>query len=904
MKKTIRRQSARGHRMLTDGKTAKSQFKHIDHSKFIISPSLKKLFSYIGLPPKSEFIPDDFQKEALKRLSDSDVLVSAPTGAGKTWIAMQAISDGLKSGKKIWYASPLKALSNSIYEILKVDFGTEYCGILTGDRKENADAPVIVGTTEILRNQLYDAMHQGTSITSDLVIVDEAHYISEPDRGVVWEEVFIYLPSRVRLLMLSATISNAEDLAGWLEKLRNVPTTVVKSEVRPVPLEMLFFIPEGKIVHLGGKNGISSEVKSYLNTQNKDHKKNYGEKHTGGFPFPVLMDILQTKNLLPAIIFLKSRNECDRAVESFMSFKKKKYTNEALFFDKINELIEHNHVIADYRHMKPLKNFRVASHHAGQLPQWKLFVEELMSKGYLDAIFSTSTVAAGVNFPARTVVLTQSDRFNGTEFLPLSVSEFHQMVGRAGRRGKDNIGFGLVLPGPYQDPVFINKISHSKPEPVSSKIKINFSMCLNLLLSHTPEDINKLLENSFGSWQAGSPPPYIMKSLTNITAELRKILPKAACKFSNPFTVSDFIDQRNKIKQDMRYTHSLLRRYGKMNLLLEYITPGRVFRGTDGELLVVIKRIRIKNRDGCLAADIFGNTRQIQLRKITVLTDCIIPFSGRSEESYFSKKLINIMPNSFNDIPVKNLSSVSLEKTKEKYDRENANLICSSCLHLKECSKNKKGTIRDLLSNLDDIAFNLRNTSLGLSISFSKHIKLLQETGFVDSHYKLSYDGIWASRLRVDFPIIIAEAIRNSAFNILEPELLAAGISIFAWDRDQDIQFLSKKTIFDLSIPFSVVKKILSSVESLLELMDRQGFNPPVLLRWPAGAIYLWAKGVNWDKLIEAVGIDDGDMASLIMRTVDHLRQLLDLSETHHDMALSAEKAINMIMREPVFITD
>ena len=892
-----------GRGMRIEGRNPKRSFRHINPDKFIVSPSLKKLFSVIGLPPKSEFIPDDFQKEALKHLLYSDVLVSAPTGAGKTWIAMQAISRALKNGKKTWYASPLKALSNYVYESLRADFGSEYCGILTGDRKENAEAPIIVGTTEILRNQLYDAMHKGTSISSDLVIIDEAHYISEPDRGVVWEEVFIYLPPRVRLLMLSATVSNAEDLVGWLERLRKVPTTVVKSEVRPVPLEMLFLIPEGKIVHLGGKNGINSEVESYIKKQKQDHKPFYSGKYSEEFSFTMLIDILRAKNLLPAIIFLKSRNECDRAVESFMTLERKRNVNESLFFDKINELIEHNHFIGKYKHMAPLKNFRVASHHAGQLPQWKLFVEEMMSKGYLDAIFSTSTVAAGVNFPARTVVVTQSDRFNGVEFLPLSVSEFHQMVGRAGRRGKDNIGFGLVLPGPHQDPIFINKISHSKPEPINSKIKINFSMCLNLLLSHTPEDINKLLENSFGSWQAGSPPSYITKKLTDITGALKEALPDAACNFSNPFTVSDFIDQRQEMRQEIRHSLRLLKRYGKMNLLLESIIPGRVFRGGDGELLVVIKRIRIKNRDGCLATDIFGNVHQVQLRKIEILTDHLISFSGQPREGYFSEKLMNIMPNSLNDIPVKDLSSTVIEKAKEKYNRENMNLICHKCLHLKECSKNRKGHIKGLFSELDNIALSLHNTSLGLFFSFSKHVKLLQETGFVDLQYKLSYDGIWASKLRVDSPIIIAEAIRKGVFNGLKPELLASGISIFAWDRDQEVQLLSKKTGFDLSPLFLIVKNIFESIEPFMELMIRRGFDPPLFFKWPAGAIYLWAKGVSWDKLIETVGINDGDMASLIMRTVDHLRQFLDLSETHPDIALAAGKAMHMIMREPVFIT-
>ena len=230
-------------------------------------PYLKPLFKKIGVPEPTLFEPDPFQVEALKQIKTSDVLVSAPTGSGKTWIASQAIRQYLSQGLRAWYASPLKALSNSIYQELSREFGSESCGILTGDRKENASAPIIVGTTEILRNQLYDAMQTGKTIRSDLVILDEAHYLSDPDRGVVWEEVLIYLPPRVRLLLLSATVSNAEEIAAWLEENRGTQTWVVRSDDRPVPLEMLFLFPDGFISPLGGKRDLAPRVKKYISSR-------------------------------------------------------------------------------------------------------------------------------------------------------------------------------------------------------------------------------------------------------------------------------------------------------------------------------------------------------------------------------------------------------------------------------------------------------------------------------------------------------------------------------------------------------------------------------------------------------------------------------------------------------------
>ncbi|MBP1739103.1 MAG: box helicase domain protein [Deltaproteobacteria bacterium] len=268
-----------------------------------IDPQLKRTFDKIGVPEPTPFRPDPFQLESLEKIEECDVLVSAPTGSGKTWIATQAISRNLSKGLKSWYASPLKALSNSIYQEFCETFGTDVCGILTGDRKENPNASIVVGTTEILRNQLYDAMHEGVSLSTDLVILDEAHYLSDPERGVVWEEVLIYLPSRVRLLLLSATISNAEEIAAWLRMNRETKTWVVRSEERPVPLEMLFLFPDGLISPLTSRRGLSPKVKKFL----------LSEKEQSGFrrlDFGEIIACLRSVDLLPAIFFLKSRMDC------------------------------------------------------------------------------------------------------------------------------------------------------------------------------------------------------------------------------------------------------------------------------------------------------------------------------------------------------------------------------------------------------------------------------------------------------------------------------------------------------------------------------------------------------------------------------------------------------------------
>lgn len=202
--------------------------------------AVERLLSGIGVPETRPFAPDPFQLEALAAIENEDVLVTAPTGSGKTWIAREESRRLLGNGKRAWYTTPLKALTNSKYTEFSLEFGAKNVGILTGDRKENADAPLIVGTTEIYRNQVFDAMRSGEQVRTDFVIIDEAHYLADEDRGHVWEETIILTPPRIRLLLLSATVGKAEEFARWIEDVRSTPVRVVKAGPRPVELRAAY----------------------------------------------------------------------------------------------------------------------------------------------------------------------------------------------------------------------------------------------------------------------------------------------------------------------------------------------------------------------------------------------------------------------------------------------------------------------------------------------------------------------------------------------------------------------------------------------------------------------------------------------------------------------------------------
>jgi superfamily II RNA helicase len=664
---------------------------------------LRKIFTEIGVPDHQSFTPDNFQIEALDAVAKSDCLVTVPTGAGKTWIAEKAIARVHNAGGKSWYACPLKALSNAKYTEFAAIFGKQAVGILTGDRKENTDADIIVGTTEILRNQLYDAMHRGQMLAADFVVLDEAHFLGDPDRGVVWEEIMIYLPHRIPLLLLSATIGNADQIADWLSSIRSKPCAVIKESKRPVPLVPVFMHPSGTLLSLTqpkkstGKETISQKVNDYLKTKRSRQRR----LHDHRVPFEAILGVLKKYDLLPALFFMKSRAECDRALELCRQKSMIGDDRREIIRERIGAFSRQSAHIYKHRQRWFLENLAIGAHHAGQLPTWKLMLERLMSDGLLDAVFATSTVAAGVNFPARTVVFMNSDRFNGTQFLPLDATEFHQMTGRAGRRGMDNIGFAVLLPNKYMDVRWLAKLFHSPPEPVISQIKINFSMVLNLLLSHDPDQIKDLLKQSFASYLIG----------------------KAGSKKSRR-------DPRRHLWQD-----------------------------------------------------------------------------------------------------------------------------------------------------------------------FSRHLNFLKDAGYVAEEGVLTEDGKWASQLRVDQPLMIAEGFRQGLLPQKDAHLLAGIIAAFVNERESDTKIPKRRVPKPLKGAFD---RLVRGLGPFAWQMLESGFEARALYLRPVAAIYAWAGGEPWEKVRVLAEMEEGDLVMLILRTVDNLRHIRGLRQTFPDAAESADQAIELILREPV----
>jgi superfamily II RNA helicase len=850
-------------------------------------------------------VPDPFQVEALMEIEASDVLVTAPTGAGKTYIAVEAIDKVFRRGGKCWYASPLKALSNAKHQEFRDIFGPENVGILTGDRKENTQAPIIVGTTEILRNQLYDIMHRGEDIDMDLVVLDEAHYLGDVDRGVVWEEVLIYLPSRVRLLLLSATILNAHEICKWLTWLRDSACKWVAAVERPVPLFPLFLFPSGELAPLGTRRGLLPRIE-------RIDPKSLPRSELP--EVPKILEALRSANLLPAIFFLKSRADCDRAVALCRPAQGSDgRKNSEKFLNRLDELLKAYPFLKAHQHLSILKNCRVGSHHGGQLPHWKLFLEKMMQAGYIDAIFSTSTIAAGVNFPARTVVIFQSDRFNGKGFVSLGATDLLQMTGRAGRRGMDEIGFVLVVPGQHQDPRLINDLLKSPPDPIQSQIRVNFSMVLNLLLSHNPEEIRNLFVASLATFQNMRLDARSMKKLETVRAELEEWRDRMSCGSVDELAeirprYSSSLDQYRKMRKSIK-------RKPRYRKLVDLLAPGRVFisqRGTP-YICVAWPDFEYRNVEAVRLANPVRfrrrriRTHRVAFQRVRDLSVLLDSFPDPEEREEWESLLARAFEGEFAPVesegrPVSapaDLASRDLAAMAERVE----SFPCEKCSLFAPCLQETEHPFSAALRRYFHLFSKVDLAQEQLWRSFLKHYALLQAEGYVDDEGRLTRDGTWACKLRLDQPLLISEGIRKGVFPQDRPELLAALIAPFVTDRDKqgDVQLASFIWKYpDLAKPFF---QMLKNLQRLRERLQAEGFETPPLPFWALVTVFHWAKGLSWEEVHDISGMDEGDLAMIVLRTADHLRQIETLSQTHPQLAATAGQAIRLLLREPVLVT-
>lgn len=444
---------------------------------------------------------DDFQKEACEVIDNGEsVVVCAPTGAGKTVIAQHAIHRALEQGCRIFYTTPLKALSNQKFYDFGEKYGYDKVGLLTGDTSINRGAQVVIMTTEVFRNMLYGTNFGAVADNlKDVryVVLDEVHYMNDEQRGTVWEESIIYCPTNIQIIALSATVANCDELTNWINTVHS-RTKLVNTDFRPVPLRFYYFdssqpfkllpllTPEGKL-----NKKIRPERPQWAKGKDK-RKKTYVKQ---------IIQNLADANMLPAIYFTFSRKKCDEQMEKCagLGLNTKAEQEEIKAF--IDEFIAENPHLYGNKHIEYLIQ-GVASHHAGLLPAWKNLVEKLFQKGLIKVVFATETLAAGINMPARSTVISATSKRTDSGHRMLTANEFLQMSGRAGRRGMDEVGYVTIVGTSFQTPEEVAELVLSGSNPLESRFSPSYSMVLNLLQRFTLEESKELILKSFGYYSS------------------------------------------------------------------------------------------------------------------------------------------------------------------------------------------------------------------------------------------------------------------------------------------------------------------------------------------------------------------------------------------------------------------
>ena len=478
------------------------------------TPELKK---FIAL---QEFPLDGFQEEACVALeAGKSVLVAAPTGAGKTIVGEFAIHLAIARDHKVFYTTPIKALSNQKYAELVSRYGEDRVGLLTGDNNTNSDAQIVVMTTEVLRNMIY--ANSDALMNLAFVVMDEVHYLADRFRGAVWEEVILHLPNDVKVVSLSATVSNAEEFGAWLDEVRG-ETQIIVSEVRPVPLNQHVLFGDDLIDLFEGDGTRVNRELVERHAQKMRAPINRPTRGRRGFPGPhdrnasriykapksEIIAILEDEDLLPAIFFIFSRAACDQAVRACVQEGVRLTTTDErneirrIVEEKCSSIADEDLATLGYFEWLSSLERGVAAHHAGMLPAFKETVEELFLKKLVRVVFATETLALGINMPARTVVLDRLDKFNGEGRVQLTAGEYTQLTGRAGRRGIDTQGHSVIQWAANLDPAAVSGLASKRTYPLNSSFRPTYNMAVNLIDAFGRERARTVLETSFAQFQA------------------------------------------------------------------------------------------------------------------------------------------------------------------------------------------------------------------------------------------------------------------------------------------------------------------------------------------------------------------------------------------------------------------
>ncbi|UWF76594.1 MULTISPECIES: DEAD/DEAH box helicase [Microbacterium] len=791
---------------------------------------------------RQRFALDPFQIAACHALERGrSVLVAAPTGAGKTIVGEFAIHLAMQTpNDKAFYTTPMKALSNQKFRELVDVYGPDDVGLLTGDTNINGNARIVVMTTEVLRNMLYadsDAL-RGLRY----VVMDEVHYLADRFRGPVWEEVILHLPPSVRLISLSATVSNAEEFGDWLDTVRG-DTDVIVSETRPVPLEQHVLVRDDLLPLFDDRAGIATaqvnqelfRIRSFTGSrydENRRAQEHRSARHGGrdahrpprGGRRPVragnirriermdrpdVVQLLERSNLLPAIFFIFSRVGCDAAVDQVRRAGLRLTTPEEraeireIVEDRTRALLDEDLAVLGFWQWRDDLERGVAAHHAGLLPAFKEVVEELFQRKLIKVVFATETLALGINMPARTVVLEKMEKFNGEARVAITSGEYTQLTGRAGRRGIDVEGHAVVQWSEGMDPQAVAALASRRTYPLNSSFRPTYNMAVNLIDRFGRARAREILESSFAQFQADRAVVGLARKVRDAEESLAGYLKAMECEHGDFAEYAgirrELSDMEKKNRQDAAGPRSIRdKRLRKIQSLRTRMQRHPCHRCPDREA------------------------------------------HARWAERYW--------------------------KLKRETDR------------MRRQIETRTGTVARIFDRVIDV------------------LEVLEYVSGSGDELQLTDAGRTMRRIYGERDLLVAESLRQNLWRSLDAPSLAAMASCLVYEPRRDEQNAGERGLprGAFRIAYDSTARLWAELDEIEKERGLSGTEP--LAPGLAAAMHAWARGASLDRVLIEADMAAGDFVRWAKQTIDLLDQLSIVAEDG-DLARTARRALDGVRR-------
>ena len=826
-----------------------------------------------------KYAPDRFQVEAMNSLdAGASVLVAAPTGSGKTLVAEYAIDQAMASEQRSFYTAPIKALSNQKFRDLCDLYGSDKVGLVTGDNAINSEAPIVVMTTEVLRNMIYSSSPRLEQL--GVVVLDEVHFLQDTYRGPVWEEVIIQLPLEVQLVCLSATVSNADEVGTWLTTVRGRTDVIVESK-RPVELVNHFALGDSSTGRVSMYDTIvngeaNGSVRRLLDSERAIGRsgKVRGRGHRQRFYTPSrpdLVDLLSSQDLLPAIVFIFSRAQCEDAVNAcirdgiVLTDPEEEARIIQIINDKTSDLTPDDRIALRYDDFLEQAGAGISCHHAGMIPMFKEAIEQCFIEGLVKVVFATETLAVGINMPARAVVIEKLTKFTGENHMLLKASEFAQLTGRAGRRGLDDIGHALTLWNPFITFDQIVALALSRSFRLSSAFRPTFNMAVNLVRAHTRQGTHHVLNLSFAQFQTD-------KDVVLSEANLQ----------SKKLAALELSRTANGVIEDLDDALPISISATELEIALRGLRPGDV---------VLFESSILRGRGAIIATA----TRKSGTR-LTVVTA--------------SKKVVQLSASDLQSLPRRSGGidlPIPYEPTQTEFLRETAKRLTKAKIFeevvvepivTEPASETAPRSTRErrqqrLLNEIAQMEQRMATRAGSVSARFDDVVVVLEELGYIQG-WKLTEKGVLLSRVFHESDLLIVEVISSGMLDSLSPVDLASVLSTVVFEtRGPD-------SGGPVRWPNETVTNRFKRIERLtMRLHEIQRAHSMSLYRKPDGGLAFeisqWVAGKNLSTVLHP-DLTPGDFVRSVRQLIDLLNQIASAAPDEK-LRESAAQAVNMMNR-------